>query len=474
MPGAPGPPGEREIAAPPPRGWELLQWVGPGIIWMISAIATGELLFTPRIASLYGYTVLWTPILAIFLKALLAREIGRYAVVTGGSLLQGIRKLPGPVNWGVWLIVLPQLFVAVTTIVGMAGAASSAIILAVPGGFTFWAIVSLLISIALVFFGRYRGVERASIGMALVIIVALVITAGVVFPGAAPLAAGLVPALPPDVDFTEVLPWIGFMMSGAAGLIWYSYWLTARGYGAAHYTIGSRRGTLEEPEEAVPVIEEGESVDISALPREQQQRLRGWIRIMTVSTTIASSIVLVLLISLLILGAELLRPQGLLPQGPEVTAVLSVLLGDVWGPAGAWLMILAAFFAFWSTLVANLDGWTRMLGQGSIFIARQYRAAGRWVSMGFYRCVYLFGLMGAIPIVLIFFIPEPVTFLIMAGIVEAIHIPVVAFATLYLNWSTLPEEFRPSAPVALLTLVVGIFFSGFALYYFSVESAALL
>ena len=82
--------------------------------------------------------------------------------------------------------------------------------------------------------------------------------------------------------------------------------------------------------------------------------------------------------------------------------------------------------------------------------------------------------MGAIPIVLIFFIPEPVTFLIMAGIVEAIHIPVVAFATLYLNWSTLPEEFRPSAPVALLTLVVGIFFSGFALYYFSVESAALL
>lgn len=124
---------DRTIVPPAPQGRELLAWIGPAIIWMISAIATGEFLFTPRIASLYGYTVLWTLILAIFLKALLAREIGRYAVVTGGSLLQGIGNLSGPGNWGVWLIVLPQILVAVTTVTGMAGAASSAVILALPG-----------------------------------------------------------------------------------------------------------------------------------------------------------------------------------------------------------------------------------------------------------------------------------------------------------------------------------------------------
>jgi Mn2+/Fe2+ NRAMP family transporter len=90
-----------------PQGWKRLKWIGPGLIWMISAIATGELIFTPRIASLYGYTVLWALILAIFLKGLIAREIGRYAVVTEGSLLYGIKNLPGPENWGVWLIVLP-------------------------------------------------------------------------------------------------------------------------------------------------------------------------------------------------------------------------------------------------------------------------------------------------------------------------------------------------------------------------------
>jgi len=50
-----------------------------------------------------------------------------------------------------------------------------------------------------------------------------------------------------------------------------------------------------------------------------------------------------LLVALLIPGTKLLGPEGLLP-------------GD-------------------------LDGWTRRLDQGSIFIARQMKAAGRWVSM---------------------------------------------------------------------------------------------
>jgi Mn2+/Fe2+ NRAMP family transporter len=452
----------RIIVPPAPRGREVVKWMGPAIIWMISAIATGELLFTPRIASLYGYSVLWTLILAIFLKTVLSIEIGRYAVVTGGSLLQGIKNLPGPANWGVWLIVLPQLLVAVATITGMAGAAGSAVILVLPGSFTVWAAIVLLISLALVFLGRYRGVELTSIVMALVIIVALVATAGFIFPGIVPLAAGLVPRLPEDVVFAELLPWLGFVMSGAAGLIWYSYWLTARGYGAAYHTV-HRRGGEER------VIEEEGLPEIAHLSRSEKEHMRGWLRVMAISTVIAAGIVLLLLVALLILGAELLRPEGLLPEGPEVTAVLSVLLGDVWGAPGTWLMILAAFFAFWSTLIANLDGWTRMLGQGSIFIAREARATGRWVSMRFYRYVYLLGLMGAIPLVFILTNLEPVTALAIAGIIEAIQIPVVAFMTVYLNRRMLPVEFRPSLPIVILTIAVGVFFAAFSVYYIMTE-----
>jgi hypothetical protein len=35
------------------------------------------------------------------------------------------------------------------------------------------------------------------------------------------LAGGLTPGFPDDVDYGEVLPWLGFMLAGAAGLVWY-------------------------------------------------------------------------------------------------------------------------------------------------------------------------------------------------------------------------------------------------------------
>jgi Mn2+/Fe2+ NRAMP family transporter len=417
--------------------------MGPGIIWMTSAIATGELLLTPRIASLYGYTVLWIMVLAIALKALIAREIGRYAVVTGGSLLQGFNVLGGPRNWAVWVMIAPQVVVAVATIIGMVGATSSAIIILLPGGFLFWALVALTSSIALVAVGKYRGVEVASIIMSVAITVALVITAALLLPEIGELLGGLVPTVE-GLDFTEVLPWVGFMMSGAAGLVWYSYWLSARGFGSAR------------PQSPTG----GQIADVGV---QQINNLRGWIRLMTISTMVASALILILLIALLVLGAELLRPEGLVPQGEEITAVLSRLLGDVWGPIGAWTMVLAAFTAFWSTVIANLDGWTRMFTEGTDMLAG--RAASRLPSPRALRFVFLVGLMGIVPAVLLIGGIEPVAFLLLAGTIEAIQIPFVAGVTLYLNATHLPTGLRPSHLTMAGMAGAVLFFLGFSAYY---------
>lgn len=43
----------------PPTGWQMLAYLGPGFLWMLSATGSGELLFTPRIASFYGCALLW-------------------------------------------------------------------------------------------------------------------------------------------------------------------------------------------------------------------------------------------------------------------------------------------------------------------------------------------------------------------------------------------------------------------------------
>ena len=56
----------RQHPPEPPTGRERLKWYGPGFLWMISAAASGELLFTPRVGSRYEYTFLWAAIVVIF------------------------------------------------------------------------------------------------------------------------------------------------------------------------------------------------------------------------------------------------------------------------------------------------------------------------------------------------------------------------------------------------------------------------
>jgi len=442
-----------EFVPPPPQGLAVLRWIGPGIIWMVSAIATGELLFTPRIASLYGYTLLWVMVGAIFLKALIAREIGRYATVTGGSLVYGLRELPGPRNWGLWVLVAPGFFVAIFSIVGLAGATSSAIILALPGGFLFWGVVAVVASVALVYFGRYNAVEKAAMVISVATTIALIFTASAVFPPVNDLLAGLLPTLPSEVDLSEVLPWVGLMMSGAAGLTWYSHWLVARGFGASALTPGS-----DEPS------------DVTQYGNTDIVRLRGWIRTVSVVTSIATIAIFALLLALMVLGTELLQPLGLMPEGDAITEVLSLLLGEVWGPVGAWGLVLAAFFSFWSTIIASLDGWHRLLGEGTAFFAEQFGATGRWRDPTAYRRPYLLILLGAVPVTLFVINPEPVFFLILAGIIEVMQLPGLVLAVIFLN-QRLPQAFRPGRMTVALMVVAGVFFAAFAAYYVAMQLA---
>jgi Mn2+/Fe2+ NRAMP family transporter len=121
---------ERKEGIPkPPKGGERLKWLGPSFLWMLSAAGSGELLFTPRIAALYGYSLLWALLAAVILKWFINGEVGRFTVCTGATILEGFKQLPGPKNWSIWLILLLQAVVAVSTVAGLSGATATALVL---------------------------------------------------------------------------------------------------------------------------------------------------------------------------------------------------------------------------------------------------------------------------------------------------------------------------------------------------------
>jgi hypothetical protein len=274
----------------------------------------------------------------------------------------------------------------------------------------------------------------------------VVAAAVIVFPNLRQLTSGLVPQIPSNVRYDEILPWLGFMLAGAAGLMWYSYWVGARGYGAA-------------------ALKQEEPIDFSQLGREEQQHLKGWTMQMLLSNTLAVIGALLAALAFLILGSELLRPQGLVPQEDQVAETLGSLLGDLWGPFGFWFMIAIVFITFCSTTLSVQDGFGRMFADGTQIILQGFRVRGRWVNEKFLHKFYIVVLLALLPIAVYLFFGQPVGLLQTAGAIEAAHIPIVTGLTLYLNHQLLPQDLRPSTFNFIATVVAGLFFAGFAIVY---------
>jgi Mn2+/Fe2+ NRAMP family transporter len=428
-----------------PRGAERLKWLGPAFIWMLSAAGSGELLFTPRIASQYGYTLIWALVIAVAMKWFINREIGRYTVCTGATFFRGLASLPNK-RWVLWLIIVPQLAVAVATIAGLAGAASSAIVLLVEVPLWLPAVAIIVLASLLISMGGFKTVEKLMTILAIVISLSILAAAVATEPDMAKVGAGFVPGIPTGVKVDEVMSWLGFMLAGAAGLMWFSYWTAARGYGAAS-------DNQHEP------IEPGN------LPEEQKKELRSWIKHMTIANTLAVCGALVIAFAFLILGAELLQPQGLLPEKARVAETLGQLMGGVWGRIGFWFMIGAVFVTFVSTILSDQDGFGRMFSDGTSILAADKTANKKWNDARFLKKVVVIFVLGILPIAIYLTAGEPVGLLKLAGVIEAAHIPVVTALILYLNKKSLPKGLQPSKLSFALTAVAGFFFAAFAVVY---------
>jgi len=428
------------IPDPPKNFREKLKWFGPGFLWMVSAAGSGELLFTPRVGSMYGYSLLWALLAAVTLKWFINREIGRYAVCTGKSVIQGFSELPGPKNWAIYLILVPQLFVAVTGVAGLAGSAGTALLLIFPGDIRILTVMAIFLSTALVIWGRFKVVEKVATILALALGISAIIAALSVLPHAGEMIRGLVPDTPPNVEYGEILPWLGFMLCGAAGMIWYSHWIIEKGYG----------------------VKKNSSINITKLDSNQVDKLRSWIRQMTADTTVAVVGTLIVTIAFLILGVELLKPKGLVPEENKVAQILAEMLSHRWGPVGFWFMVTALFVGFWDTVLSNQDGFGRMFSTGTRMLmpGRSKRLTDKFLQRFF-----VIVLVTAAPITVYLIIGEPIQLLKIAGAIEAFDIPILVILILYVNQKNLPPALKPSKFAFIFTALAGIFFAAFAAIY---------
>lgn len=428
-----------ERVAPLPQGMWMLAALGPGLIWCGEYIGSGEVILSTRAGAIFGVSVLWVPVMAIFAKFWIGLAGAHYTVMTGEGMVDMMSRMPGPRNWVLWPVFVGQLcsgMISTAALASAAGAFAAYFLPGVPQVLFGW--LAVLFVIALVWNGVFEAIKRVMLLLVLLIILGTMAVSLMTWPGTAAVLKGLFAFHLPEAPawflaqgnkvaspWREIMPLLGWAAGGFASQVWYTYWVLGAGYGMAR---GRGYGRPMDRER------------LAALDAEDLNRLRGWRRLVTLDASLAMLIGILVTMGFMIAGAGVLGPKHLAPSGAAVALELSHLFGAQWGAWGAHLFVLAGLAAMLSTMLGQFAGWPRLLADCARIL---FPAVNRWEWKHQFRALVL--LIAASNMIIVYTLGmEPVLLVKTGAILDGLLLtPLQALVVGWVLYRVMPACFRP-------------------------------
>ena len=408
-----------------------------------SIVGSGELIATTTLGAQVGFILLWIIIVSCAIKPVVQAEFGRFTITTGRTGLEGFDSVPGPrlgAGWLVWAWAL-TVTLSLLQVGGMYGGVAQVLNLLVPAiSINVWVAVCLAITLGLLLGGGYDRIERLAIVKVgfftvLTMCAALILLrrSGAVSVG--DLASGLSFELP-ATGLATAMAVFGITGVGANELVMYPYWCVEKGY--ARFVGPRSESTTWEP------------------------RARGWIRVMHLDVLCSLVIYTLATLAFYLLGAGVLNRMGLVPAERDTVAVLSNIYTQTLGGWALWLFYLGAVVTLYGTIFASTAAHARLCAD-VIRIAGGYQrddgdSRRRW------RTRFVVAL-SVVPVLLYWFLRSPVQMVVAGGIAQALMLPLIGAAVIYLRHTQVPAEMRPSASTTLLLWVSTAVMFAFGGYY---------
>jgi Mn2+/Fe2+ NRAMP family transporter len=341
----------------PPIGLAILLIVGPSLVWCSEFIGSGEVILATRTGAILGSSVLWAVISGVFLKFWIGMSGARYTVATGEGMIDMISRIPGPRNWGVWIVLVAQFFGAVVAIGSLANAAGIFLSNLVPVNAKICGWGVAIFALAVSWTGEFRILKVIMSALIFIVIFGIIYVSAYAFPGWKEVLSGLIPggsvvpewALDKGVNpdpWKEILPLIGWGAGGFASQVWYSYWIIGAGYGM------TQKNTYGKPADADLL----KKIDMP-----DAKRIKGWFNVVYTDASVAMIIGVVVTSCFVIAGMGVLGPMQMAPEGPKLAVDLSNIFASKWGKLGGFLFMLGGTSALISTQVGQQAGWPRLL-----------------------------------------------------------------------------------------------------------------
>ncbi|MBC9175406.1 Nramp family divalent metal transporter [Pseudoroseomonas ludipueritiae] len=403
----------------PPTGWmHSLKHLGPGLILSASIVGSGELIVTTTLGATVGFALLWMVIFSTFVKVAVQIELARWCISTGQPALTGYNKVGPHVGRLSWINLLWALMALskVLQMGGVVGGTALALSIMFPLGdnplagvsLTVWTVIVTLGSIALLYSNKYSRIER---GAGILVVIFSFITIGIALglpftPYAYSmddLASGLSLAIPAGAIGAAVAMF-GITGVGADELTFYTYWCIEKGY--ARY-VGPNDGS-----------------------EAWRRRAKGWISVMYKDAFLSWIIYTFGTIAFFIMGAAVLHPQGVVPQGNEMITALSRMYTDTLGEWAGTMFLVGAVVVLGSTLWAAVPSWSRMyvnlLAEMGVLNWRDTAARLRWIRIFTIALPLIWGTA-------YLFIRSPVLMVQIGGVATGIFLLAVVVAVWHLR-----------------------------------------
>jgi manganese transport protein len=430
------------VEPPPVSVASALARIGPGMVLAASIVGSGELIATTTLGARVGFAVLWIILLSCAIKPVVQAELGRYTIATGDTGLEGFNRMPGPragVSWLVWcwgiMVTLTLLQVG-----GMYGGVSQVLHLLVPAlSVNVWVGVCMAITLALLLGGGYERIERLSYVKVGLFTVLTVCAAGILLQrgavGAGDVASGLSLQLP-AAGLATAIAVFGITGVGATELVMYPYWCVEKGY--ARF-VGPRD---DSPAWAA--------------------RARGWIRVMHLDITCSLAIYTMATVAFYLLGAGVLNRMGVVPGDRDMIVVLSNIYTQTLGRWALWLFYAGAVVTLYGTVFSSTAGNARLFAD-AVSIAGGF-ARDDAASRLRWRRRFVVALV-LVPVAFYWFLRSPVQMVVAGGVAQAMMLPLIGIAAVYLRHRHLPATVQPSPITTVVLWISTAVMLGFALYY---------
>jgi len=452
-----------------PKPIKLTKLLGPSFIILALGLGSGEVILWPYLSSNYGLGIAWGAVLGITFQFFMNMEIERYALVKGESVFVGLNKLW---KWtAYWFIISTFLGFGLPGII----AASAQVFSFVFGisnfkwiAILFLLIIGLILSVGKTVYDMMERITKTTIflGIPFILILTFILARGVDW---AALGGGIIGIgegflfWPTGMSFALFLGAFAYAGAGGNLNLTQSIYIREKGYGMGKYSqkiAGLFRGSKQQT-----IKLSGEEFEIN---KQNIKNFKAWWKKINLEHLLVFWFLGALAMCLLMLLAYV-TAYGNPTNSEGINFVINegVAMRGLLAPWAGTLFLFVVAVMLFQTQLGVLDSTSRIMSENLALSSfakamEDKKNLHKKVNLSRIYFIFLWAQIAFGIILFLFNIYDPKLLIILGAVINAVAMFVHVGLVNWMNYKSLPKEFKPKLWRKLIILLIFLFFGFFS------------